>query len=169
MLLNMSPAFPMNNSIDYLSRYIVFFRHFFKKFGVFFSYFYGVFCFKMKNTSSVSILFHHILSIVFMCTKKQMIRVNALSVITFMTNKITAWNFSAIQLKRNSVSSKGFSTVATRSHLPITPFPKGPKPNPTRIGFVNFVQKTLFDCPSFWSSFHGKAKTSSPGIVKWQL
>lgn len=89
-------------------------------------------------------LFDHINGIGFFRPKKQMVGINAGAVIAFVENTIPFWNFSVMQLPRNTIGS---DVMHTNPQLPLAIGFDRANPRPTLIfsTLINFMPKSVGD------------------------
>ncbi len=85
-------------------------------------------------SKSVPSFVHHILNVVLLCAKKQMIRIAALPIIAFVARKEIVFNFSKMEFPRYAMSLKLFLFVIKNS---IPNFIHISKPLPTVAQFWN--------------------------------
>ena len=100
----------------------------------------------------VSLLFNHVVNIFRERSKKQVFRVNAQPVITFVTNTKTIQNFSIVNFIRKAMYKNIFlplspiaSTAQMKHQLSISAFARGPQPFPAAGSLFYFCPKSFFE------------------------
>ena len=88
--------------------------------------------------------FIHIFRIVLKCSYKQMVRICAFWVITFMKNIHSQWNWAKMNFPRSAVSSNFFMWFYTALNQPISKRVFCCIPFPTIISFFHFQPKAEF-------------------------
>ena len=86
----------------------------------------------------------HIFRIVLKCSYKQMVRICAFWVITFMKNIHSAWNRTKMNFPRSAMSSNFFMRFYTALNHSISKRMFGSMPFPAIISFFHFQPKAEF-------------------------
>lgn len=147
----MRPGCFMKNTGNSISGNSVFFGEFPLGFDdrVLFSYFKDIaftkFCCGRISSFSLilSSFFYHVGHVVFVCSKKKMIRSNAKSIVTFMTNKKVFLNFSIMNYPRKSMSK--IMAIFSNAKLAISRIKLSSGPFPTFMKWdeFNFIPKSF--------------------------
>lgn len=95
-----------------------------------------------------------ILSIVFLCSKKQMIWSNAGWIVAMMQHAKSFWNWASVKNPTCSVSFHKSTTPPSNTKYSIPMFILGTNPQPTSLPENHFRPKTLWK--SFTQSLRGK-------------
>lgn len=108
-------------------------------------------------TFSFSALSNHVIHVVLVRSKKQMVRINALSIVAFMTNKKLVWNFSLKNKIRNSV---GYLSHVVYANATIAMHVYKTSPMPTARWLKrNLIEKPFFGQFGYFLSFGDSAGT----------
>ena len=152
----MFPCLMMNNSVyspisysELAPKFILTIKSCCIKLSDFYNIFLRQFCHPMFLASKIFVMLsssfsNHIMSIVFGCSKKKMIRVTASSVITFVTNLHFLWNYS---FQRLVYCSMGKNISTSRPNNAISSFSNRCLPRPTfiRITKQYFFPKSIIE------------------------
>lgn len=94
--------------------------------------------------SRTSVFFRHIIKVIGVRTKKQMVRVNASSIVAGVTDKFVFWCWAGMEFIRKPVSRlNGSLAVNGDSELPVAMTANAFSPEPAVAGLVNVVKKSV--------------------------
>lgn len=153
-MLNMSPAFIINNKLNGPSANSIFFSHLTGRFNDFvvFSYCKDFFIGQLRSSTFLTpafilaTLLNHIFHIIFIRSKKEMAWLNAQSIIAFMTNKHPQGDGAIVQHPRYPVGPYDFFI---KKNVAIARCSSACGPNPTSFSFFNLIPKSIHSADIF--------------------
>lgn len=109
---------------------------------------FSKFCIAMCRpfSSILSSFSHHIGHIVFICSKKEMVRIYTISNVTFMKNMHFIWNWPPMENPGSSVCRYRLACTAP-SEKSISMSGNAGFPKPTSFSFLNFIPKSFHGFP----------------------
>lgn len=102
----------------------------------------------MNRRRTISSFFKHVIHIVLKSAKKQMVRINAGWIITFMKNEKIFRYGAIVNFIRNSMGSFFTFISPSEGHLSVLHLTRpAPIPNPARFSFFYLLPESFFDGP----------------------
>lgn len=96
----------------------------------------------LRPSREIASLLYHIRMIVLKCTKKQMSRIDAGSIITMVTDKHSIRNRAIMKHPRDAVCPLGLAFSAAHADIPIASCAQTTSPKPTGVRFLNLLPKS---------------------------